>query len=141
MATPKKANPKNKGGPKKVFIITPKIIEEIEALAEDCLTQRDMCDYYGISEDTWYFRKREHPEIGEALRRGKVKTKRVAVGTIRAKMREGDVPAARFFLSTQCKWNENNTAPMEDEDPRELTLGTNDPVEAAQVYQDIMMGN
>lgn len=139
MATPKKANPKNGGGPKFKFVITPEVLDEIRRLAGNEMTQQDMCAYFGICEDTWYDRKKQHPEMAEAIRIGKVKTKDMVVDKLLVECKSGNMQAIKFYLATRHKWLES-APPEKDQEPQDLRLGTNDPVEAAQVYQSIMMG-
>jgi hypothetical protein len=58
---------------------TPEILEKIKELASDNVLEADIAKAIGISSSTWYKKKKEHADIGEALeeaRRSKVNVAR-----------------------------------------------------------------
>ena len=49
----------------------PKMLEQVEKLCMLGATDREMADFFEVSEQTFYTWKHEHPEFLEALRKGK----------------------------------------------------------------------
>src|SRR6185437_6722643 len=90
-----------KRGQKRIWEVTPEVIKEIEMLAGRGLTQEEMYHNFGTSRDTWYKRMNKHPEMYEAIKRGKAKTKSFVVGKLFEQCKKGNVSAIIFYLKTQ----------------------------------------
>lgn len=133
-----------KSGQKPTFVVTQDVLSEVEQLAGQGLTNEMIHNYYGISHDTWYKNIRYHPELGLALKRGKPKTLKLVTGKLMEKVLEGNLTAIIFYLRTQGRWSEHSTVAVKDESPptqKALTISVSDPVEAARIYQQIMIGS
>ncbi len=143
MATPKKLNPKNKGGPKVKFKITPEVLKQIEVYASQSLTQQEMCALFKVGHTVWYERIKQHPEMATAIELGKAKIKSMYTSSLAKAAREGNVVAIKFFLATQHKWTETSKVEVTGTNAEKpaLTITVNDPVEAAKIYQQIMSGS
>jgi len=127
---------------KKKFEVTSEILNEIEELAGNGLTQQQIHNYYGISNGTWYSYVRENPEIAEAIKRGKSKVISEVAGLLVRLALEGNLTAAIFYLKTQAGWREveKMESPKEEkpyEESGKIDFGT-DPIEAARIYKNLM---
>lgn len=137
-----------KKGQKRIWQVTPEVIKEIEVLAGRGLTQEEMYCYFGTSRHTWYDRMNKYPEMYEAIKRGKAKTKSFVVGKLFEQCKKGNVSAIIFYLKTQHRWSEHS-APVKEEDDTikddnvksKIIINTSDPVEAARIYQSFMNGD
>ena len=113
--------------------ITPEQIIQIEALAS-YLSREQIADYLGITRETLRARMQENPVIEAAFNRGKAgAVVRIAKGLIE-RAEEGDVAAARFYLSTQAGWNE--TQRMEHSGPNGGPIPTQTTVRLEFVNPD-----
>jgi hypothetical protein len=61
---------------------TPAILEKIKELASDNVLEADIAKAIGISSSTWYKKKKEHAEIGEALEEARLVKVSVARGKL-----------------------------------------------------------
>jgi len=124
--------------------ITPAMIAEIEKLASEGLNNGQIRDYYGFSQSTWLNYKKCHPEIDTAFRKGKARTVKLVISKLMEKILEGNLSAIIFYLKTQAGWSEY-AANVDQENDKlaevSLTISTNDPIEAARIYQKIMTGS
>jgi len=128
---------------KKKFVVTSEILQEIEELSGNGLTQQQIHGYYGISNASWYSYVKEYPEIAEAVKRGKSKIIAEVAGLLVRLALEGNLTAIIFYLKTQAGWREveKAEAPKEEksyEEPAKIDFGT-DPIEAARVYKELMV--
>lgn len=131
-------------GRKPSFVVTPEIVAEVEQLIGNGLTNEMMHGYYGICSDTWYRAIQQYPELGVAMRRGKPRAVNIASGKLFEKVKEGNLDAIKFYLRTQGRWSEHNTLAVSGapETPAAaLSINVSDPVEAARIYQKIMIGD
>jgi hypothetical protein len=126
------------------FVVTPDILKEVEILSGRGLTQEHIFDYYSISRSCWFNNIQHHPELGEAVRRGKAKTISKVSGKLMEQVLKGNLSAIIFYLKTQARWSENAASGDEGgEKPPSpaLTITVHDPVEASKIYQQIMIGS
>lgn len=134
---------RKKSGPKPKIIINSEIIEEVSVLAGRGLTQQQIHQYYGISHAHWYKLIEKHPDLRKAVLSGKSKTISMVAGELIKAVRKGNVSAIIFYLKTQARWKEDSLPEDDDEKPSfpSITLTVNDPVEAARIYKQIMIGS
>lgn len=136
--------PKRKRKPKRA-VVTPEMIAEVKRLAGLGLTNVQLGGLYGMSDETWVQRVKEHPELAEAVRLGKSETLGKVTGKLMEAIERGNLAAIIFFLKTQGRWRETDHAGDNgsgDKPPfPAITLTVNDPVEAAKIYQQIMIGS
>lgn len=126
--------------PKLKFVVTDDILKEVEILSGRGLTQEQIYHYYSISRSCWYDNIQYHPELGDAVKRGKAKTVSMVSGRLMDQIRKGNLTAIIFYLKTQARWSEHSTDG--DKPPAQaLTLTVTDPVEASKIYQLIMTGS
>ena len=130
-------------GQKPRLTITPEFLAEVEQLAGQGLTNEMIHYYYGVGSVAWYEYIRLYPELGLALKRGKPRTMKLVTGKLMEKVQDGNLTAIMFYLRTQGRWSETNTLAVTggDTEPRALTISVSDPVEAARIYHQIMIGS
>ena len=85
-----------KRGPKK-WIPSPEELARIEALAGSGMTQEEICLALGVGQDAYYDRKREIPEISQAIKSGKTKAHAMVHSALMAKVRSGDLGAIVWY--------------------------------------------
>lgn len=130
-----------KRGPKPCWEVTSDVIRKIEEMS-GLMKQEEMWNYFGVCKDTWYDRKNKHPEMAEAIKRGKPKKKMFVASSLMNQIKNGNVAAMIFYLKTQGGWSEKKK--VEISKPKSLpelptSLGV-DPIEAARIYQKLMGG-
>lgn len=135
-----------KVGPKFKFNVTPEIIKEVEILSGRGLTQEQTYQYYGISKDCWYDSVKRHPDLGVAFKKGKAKTISLVSGRLMKLIEQNNLSAIIFYLKTQGRWSEQLVFDEDDGTCSKpafpaITLTVNDPIEAAKIYQQIMIGS
>lgn len=127
-----------------VFKVDDQKLDEIAILAGKGLTINQICAYYGITYTTWLKRTYEHPELKLAFKMGKVKMISSVSGELIKRIKGGNVPATIFYLKTQAGWKETSDVDIDPDDEiakKDLKIDTNDPIEAAKIYQQIMLGD
>jgi len=82
-------------------------LKEIERLSSIGLSQRQVCDALGISQDTLTRRKQDDADIADALIRGKAKgIATVACSLFDQAVEGGSVQAASFYLKNRAGWKD-----------------------------------
>ena len=128
------------------FEFTEAMIKNASTLSGQGLTHKQIAAFFGIGTNTFYMKMKEYPELREAVTKGKSKMISFVAGHLIQQIKNGSTTATIFYLKTQAGWKEvdpNDPTPPEFEDekvpPQKLELNTNDPNEAAKVYQQIML--
>ncbi len=136
---PKGAN----SGQKPKIVVTPELLQEVERLAGQGLTNEMIHYYYGVGATCWYEYIRLYPELGMAFKRGKPKAVNMVSGKLMEKVQEGNLTAIMFYLKTQARWSEtiNVKGDPGGVEPIPSVENVSDPVEAARIYQQIMIGS
>ncbi len=122
--------------------LTKEKLEEMSILAGKGLTMQQIADYFNWDKDAFYDFMKQYPEMREALARGKAKTISFVSGKLIEKIREGDTQSIIFYLKTQGRWSTVEDDKEKDKDEnisKQQKIGTNDPLEAAKIYQEIML--
>ncbi len=137
---------RGKSGPKPRIEPTPENLKTIETLAGQGLTQMQIAHFFCIKSSGWYANIGRHPEIAEAVKRGKAKTMAFVTGKLMELVKKGNLKAIMFYLEKQGggNWAKKSSLEIKEEKPAasvELKLNTKDPVEAAKIYQKIMTGS
>lgn len=137
-------NAPKKGMPKIIF--TPEMIQNAAILSGQGLTFGQIADFFGIQRQTFTKKARENRELAEALMKGKSKMIAFVAGQLIQQIKAGSTAATIFYLKTQAGWryaDENNNSIGNfnaiEEESNQLELTTNDPNEAAKIYQQIML--
>lgn len=131
-------------GRKPSLEITNELLIEIEELAGKGLTQKQISAYYGITPVTWHKMKKKHSEIRISYKKGKSKTIAFVTGKLMDKIRKGNSACIMFYLKTQAGWREKSSSGDDNNVKSKKTLlkiETDDPIEAAKIYQQIMTGS
>lgn len=141
MATKKKIGALDKRGAKTRFFsaMTKEILDEINNLSSQGLTQFFIAAHYGMSLATWFEKIKIFPEISEAYWRGKSKGVQFATNSLKKLMEDGNERAIMFYLKNVAKFSEMDD--LKEQDPKEtktISLSNVDPIEASKIYQSIM---
>lgn len=107
------------GRPPRVF--TEVEIQETKELA-DVLSQKQLADYLGCTPETLRAAFKRQPELAEAYRKGKALGITKIAKSLAAKALDGDIAAAKFYLSHQAGWTETKRTELSgrDGDPIEI---------------------
>ena len=105
--------------PPRVF--TPEEIKECFELAPS-LTKQQLADYFGCAFNTLQKAMTRQPELAEAYRKGKAFAIVQMAGSLAKKGMEGDVNAAKFWLSHQAGWTETKRTEVSGRDGEPIEL-------------------
>ena len=107
--------------PPRVF--TEQEVKECFELA-DVLSQKQLADYFGCTANTLRAALQRQPELSEAYRKGKALGITKVAKSLAAKALDGDVNAAKFYLSHQAGWTETKRQEItgKDGDPIEIDM-------------------
>lgn len=98
--------------------------EEVKECFElgPALTKQQLADYFGCCFNTLHRAMKRQPELGEAYRKGKALAISEMAGSLQARGLQGDVNAAKFWLSHQAGWTETKRTEVtgRDGDPIEI---------------------
>lgn len=95
---------KNKGG-RPVIELTDEQIIQVESLSA-VLSKEQLCDYFGIANNTFDAICDRQPEVFERYKRGKAKAIASVASNLISQARNGNMTAAIFYLKTQAGWKE-----------------------------------
>lgn len=128
------------------LLVTPEFIAHVEKLGGLGLTKTQIAHYYRHTISQWEEKVRKNPEIDAAMKQGKASKIEQASGYLWEWVEKKDKASLMFFLKTQGGWRES--APIDDDGEKDgkpafpaITLTVNDPIEAAKIYQQIMIGS
>ena len=107
------------GGPP-VIALNEDDIEKVEKMAA-VLTQDQIADYFGFTAKTLRNIMKRQPEVRTAYNRGKALAIMDVANNLVIKAQEGDVQAAKFFLSHQAGWSEKTKTEITGKDGDDLT--------------------
>lgn len=123
-----------------------KLLDHVEKLGGLGLTQTQIAYYYRHTARQWQYKVGKHPELDAAMKSGKASKIEQASGKLWELIEKNNTAAIMFFLKTQAGWRE--AAPLDDDGEKDskpvfpaITLTVNDPIEAAKIYQQIMIGS
>lgn len=92
------------GAPKKLF--TTEQLKEVEQLAAQGLSQKQIAQYFGIAEKTLIERKRDQKEFLKYLQRGQSKGIAAMTNALFKTGMAGNVAAQTFFLKNKAGWKD-----------------------------------
>lgn len=108
------------GRPK--FEITEQMLLEVEALAANGLSQKQIAAYWGVNEKTIIARKRDHQQFSEYLERGRAKgTAKMGSALFKSGL-DGKVDAQKFYLMHVAGWRDKQDHVIEQEQKAPLTV-------------------
>ena len=121
---------------------SPEFLVEVEELASYGLTRSMMAAYYQRSESAWKELEKAYPSIVDAIGRGKPRQVKRVGAKLMELIDRGNIKAIMFYLESQGGWNKPaNGEGGSDGTLPAVSLTVNDPVEAARIYQQIMLGS
>lgn len=131
-----------KRGAKIIYTVTPEMVIKVKDLSGKGLTQEQIYRYYGWGRDTWFDRCKKHPELRAAVLEGRSKTIAYVTSKLMELVAEKNLGAIIFYL--KCRANFSELKPEKDHDPESdapnvTVFNVTDPIEAAKIYQQIML--
>jgi hypothetical protein len=106
------------GGPP-VIVLSDEDVGKVEKMAA-VLTQDQIADYFGFTAKTLRNIMKRQPEVRTAYNRGKALAIMDVANNLVIKAQEGDVQAAKFFLSHQAGWSEKTKTEITGADGEDL---------------------
>lgn len=98
---------------RKPVILTPELLQQVEDAAAKGITEGSIArKLFGVCQNTFIERKKAHPEIAEAIERGKARGEEFVVGKLFQAIEKGNVTAIIFFLKCQG-WHDGNNKVVE----------------------------
>ena len=88
------------------FEITPKIIQQVEALAAQGLTDEEISLVIGCANSTLSLKKKQFSEFSDAIKRGKAKGIATISNALFQNAKAGDNTSMIFYLKCQAKWRD-----------------------------------
>lgn len=96
----------------KAWECTPEILAKIEEQAKLGVTEANIARNVGLHPSTFSEKKKNHPEIEEAIKKGGAKGEQLATGALWNMMTDpkskGHVTAVIFYLKTKHGWNDGS---------------------------------
>ena len=128
------------------LVVDAQLIAEVKKLGGLGLTFTQIGYYYSHNPDQWREKVKKYPDLEVAMRQGKAHKIKLASSKLWDLVEKGNIAAITFFLKTQGGWREASPIVNDDEKSSKplypaITLTVNDPVEAAKIYQQIMIGS
>ena len=124
--------------------VTKDFLAEVKRLGGLGLTRTQVHQFFGVVDSTWTAMNKKHPEIDALMNEGKAEKIGIASGKLWEAIEKGNLSAIIFFLKTQGRWRETDPSADGNADKPAfpaITLTVNDPIEAARIYQQIMIGS
>lgn len=127
------------------FVFTPEVLAKITEMGGLGFTKKQMCQYFGVPEPTWYRHENQNPAIEEAYHKGFIGTHALVCNVILAKAKEGNLRACELWMRYRGGWasevkstSDNLINARHNKLTLEADLGT-DPIQAAKIYERLMM--
>lgn len=96
----------------KKWELTPEILAKIKQLSADGVTEANIARIVGISPTTFSAKKKEYPEIEEAIKDAQANAEHEVVGYLWRILRDPNhknhFPAILFYLKTKHRWRETD---------------------------------
>jgi hypothetical protein len=106
------------GGPP-VIVLSDEDVGKVEKMAA-VLTQDQIADYFGFTAKTLRNIMKRQPEVRTAYNRGKAMAVMDVANNLVIKALEGDINAAKFYLSHQAGWSEKTKTEISGTDGGDL---------------------
>ncbi len=97
-------------------------IDEIKTMAENGLTEGQIAESMGVCQDTFIERKKEYPEIVEALQKGKASGINRVSNALFEAASGGNITAQIFYLKCRAGWKETSVTELANKDGEALKL-------------------
>jgi predicted transcriptional regulator len=106
------------GGPPAI-VLSEEDVARVEKMAA-VLTQAQIADYFGFTEKTLRNIMKRQPEVRTAYNRGKAISVMNVANNLVVKALDGDINAAKFYLSHQAGWSEKTRTEITGADGEDL---------------------
>lgn len=137
----KKPEGRNRGRVK--LNITPEVIAEAGVCAEHGMTHKQIAEYFGLSKTGFCNILNRHPEMRAEIMKGRAKTTKFVVTELLKLISEKNIRAMEIWLNRVNWGGELDDLNLENSNnavTRITEISTNDPMEAARIYKNIMIG-
>lgn len=123
------------------MVFTAAILNEIRILSARGFKTKDFANYLGFSESGFRKAKAREPKIEEAILRGRGQGMAFVTEKLGDQIESGNMKAIEMYLKEIGGWLKEKED-KEPEKPKDVTIkiGTDDPNEAARIYQQIVKG-
>jgi hypothetical protein len=99
-------------------------LRQVEELASLGLNNRQICQVFAISEETFYKKLRESPSFSEAIAKGRGKTVTDAATSLKKQSDGGNVNASIYLLKSRGQWRDDGSdlkePPKQSTEPESL---------------------
>ena len=123
------------------LVIDQALLDNLYRLGNLCLSMEQIRKYYQLDAQPWYDVLEANPKMRVAIEMGKSHRIESVISRLLGAIDKGNLSAIMFFLKSQAGWRENVQGSLDQETaPRPaMIVAVNDPIEAAKVYQQIML--
>lgn len=101
--------------------VTPEIIEKTELYASRGLKVKQIADAFGVCRDTFHKKRKLHPDLADALKKGMAKGVAYYAEMLLKKAESGSVASIIFFLKTKGEFIEKSHVKHYDGDKGKKT--------------------
>lgn len=127
--------------------VTDKFVEHVQFLGGLGLTDKQISQYFGCTHPSWLKLIKRYPHLLRVVAQGRMQKVAQASGKLWDAVEQGKPWAIKMFLFSVAHWRDSGAVVNEEiqKDSNSplpaFTLQVNDPIEAAKIYQQIMLGS
>lgn len=124
------------------FKVTPEFLNKVQEMGALGMKQKFIADYFCVPYAVWRKRCEKNPDITAAFLQGRSSTVKFVTNKLLELVQKGNVTAIIFWLKANAEMTELVRAAEQNPDkPAEPApdLTGKDPIEAARIYQQIMI--
>lgn len=140
MEQAKRKKPEPRKNRKKVakLEINEKLLNEAKLLASRGLTNEEIAYNLDIGRSTLYENMMKHPDLADAIRKGKASGVAQIANKLYQKASGGDTTCMIFYLKCRGGWRDVQQIETIDRTGEIQTFDEKDPIEASKKYQELM---
>jgi hypothetical protein len=109
------------------YEVTDEVVSEVERMAGQGLTNRQIGQCLGISHQTFSVKQNQYSEFADAVKRGRAKGLDTITNALFTTARDGNVTAQIFYLKNRNyeEWNDRKELVIDDKTTKLLELSDN----------------
>ena len=100
----------------------PPDLKEVERIAENCLTEKQIAQCLGICRETLVQKKKVYLDFSDAIKRGQARTVKCIANKMVEQAKDGNITAGIFLLKTKGGFSEKTNANVDEEGPIEVRI-------------------
>jgi len=139
------SNPPKKRKRKPKLIADDKFLLDVQRLSSLGLSIEQIHFYFGLDHHEWGSLVHKYPRISVAINKGFSHGMERAASQLWEKMDQGSLSAIMFYLKTRGGWCDKSNITVTQVAPLlalpKIILPIHDPIQAAKIYQQIMIEN